>query len=256
VANGKFSVSRRHLLAATAILVTGAKSKTAEAFARPPRDGGGVPCYLRGTAIRTPEGEREVSKLRIGDLVVAYSGQSKPIKWIGRRRVTRDQQTWAEDVVPVMIARNALDAATPRRDLYLSAGHAVYVDGLLVQAGALVNGRTIVRHVPDGVDVLDYFQIELFDHDVILAEGAPAETYFATNDRRSFDNWAEYVALYGAGADAERIPFAQEISLPGRRKQLGSRLRSALAPWVDVRRPIDKVRDRLEDRAVQLETAA
>lgn len=249
----KTSISRRHLLAASAILVTALKPKSAEALARPPR--GGVPCYLRGTGIRTPGGEREISQLRIGDLVVTNSGQVKPIKWIGRRSVTRQQEVWPDAAVPVMVARHALDASTPHKDLYVSAGHALYVDGLLVQAEALVNGQTIVRRIPDDTQVLDYFQIELFDHDVILAEGAPAETFLGSNDRSLFDNGAEYEVLYGAEPAAEPVPFAPEISLSGRRKQVKSRLRSALAPWVDARKPFDKVRDRIEDRAMKMAAA-
>lgn len=253
VTDKKTSISRRHLLAASAILVTALKPKPADALARPPR--GGVPCYLRGTGIRTPGGEREISELRIGDLVVTYSGQVKPIKWIGRRSVTRQQEGWPEVAVPVMVARHALDAATPHKDLFVSPGHALYVDDLLVQAEALVNGQTIVRRVPDDTAVLDYFQIELFDHDVILAEGAAAETFLGSNDRSLFDNGAEYEALYGTKAEAEPVPFAPEISLSGRRRQVKSRLRSALAPWVDTRKPIDKVRDRIEDRALKLAAA-
>ncbi|MEY8842593.1 hypothetical protein AB9K41_26480, partial [Cribrihabitans sp. XS_ASV171] len=53
-----------------------------------------------------------------------------------------------------------------------------------------------------------YYHVETEDHDVILANGAPAETYVDYIQRRAFDNYAEYLELY----DEERtIP---EMPLP------------------------------------------
>ena len=211
-----------------------------------------MPCFLRGTLVRTPDGEREVGALSIGDLLLTHSGRAKAIKWIGRRRITSEQQEWPEQAVPVMIAKDALEAGVPHKDLYVSEAHALYVDGLLIQAGSLVNGRTIVRRVPEGVTDLEYYQIELFDHDVIFADGAPTETYLESNNRDGFDNCAEYEALYGARPGGNVVPFAPTVSVAMRRRHMQSRLRSALAPWIDTRQPFDKVRDRLEDRALSL----
>jgi hypothetical protein len=48
--------------------------------------------------IRTPSAERENSTLAIGDLVITYSGQERPIKWIGRRSFHRDAgKPWSAD---------------------------------------------------------------------------------------------------------------------------------------------------------------
>ena len=43
-----------------------------------------------------------------------------------------------------------------------------------------------------------YYHVEAEDHDVILANGAPAETFIDYLGRKAFDNYDEYVALYGA----------------------------------------------------------
>jgi len=68
----------------------------------------------------------------------------------------------------------------------------------VVNAGALVNGSTI-DWVPlaDLPDKVTYFHVETEDHDVILANGALAETFVDVMGRMAFDNYQEYVDLYG-----------------------------------------------------------
>ena len=62
----------------------------------------------------------------------------------------------------------------PRRDLWISPNHAMYLDGLLIEAKDLVNGVSIVQ--ADRVEKVEYFHVELETHDVIIAEGALSET--------------------------------------------------------------------------------
>src|SRR5688572_12435163 len=92
--------------------------------------GRGGHCFLAGTSIWTPSGEREISTLAVGDLVITHSGQEKPIQWIGRRSVQRESgKPWSRDVAPIRILRSALAEGVPHRDLYISPGHALYLDG-------------------------------------------------------------------------------------------------------------------------------
>jgi hypothetical protein len=82
---------------------------------------------------------------------------------------------------------------------------------------------------------LDYYHIELEDHDVVLAEGAGAETY-AGDDHYGFDNAEEYERLYGTTVGPKRS-FAPVVGLFGGRQELASRLRSAVSPLYDARQP-------------------
>lgn len=86
----------------------------------------------------------------------------------------------------------------PHRDLLLIANHGVIVDGLVIDAGALVNGTT-VSHVPKSQlpPTVTYGHIKTSDPDVILAEGPETETFVDDVGRKAFANYDEYVALYG-----------------------------------------------------------
>jgi hypothetical protein len=62
----------------------------------------------------------------------------------------------------------------------LSPLHAVFIDDVLVPALHLVNGATIIQEPQPAAT---YYHLELDRHDVILAEGMPAETYLDTGNR-------------------------------------------------------------------------
>ena len=100
-------------------------------------------------------------------------------------------------MTPIRVARHALDERTPHSDLYLSPGHALFIDGVLIRAKELVNGISIVPVLPKDRETIEYFHIVLDSHDVILAEGAPAETFLLQErNHEDFTNFAEFARLY------------------------------------------------------------
>ena len=103
-------------------------------------------CFLCGTKILTDVGETPIEKLEVGDMVSTVSGEMRAIKrvisWKAERKSSQD---WSDDVAPIKICRSALAPNVPHRDLYLSPAHALYIDGVLICASGLVNGRSIAR---------------------------------------------------------------------------------------------------------------
>jgi hypothetical protein len=154
-----------------------------------------VACFLRGTLMQTPRGELPVESLSIGDEISTHDGLSKPIKWIGRRAFSTRFLPKESRVTPVLIRANAIADDVPCRDLRVSPEHALFINGVLVPAVHLVNGRTIIRE--QSGNVIEYFHIEVEGQAIVFADGAPAETYVNHDNRRMFANWHEYVALYG-----------------------------------------------------------
>jgi hypothetical protein len=205
-------------------------------------------CFLIGTRILTPRGEVPVEKLTIGDLVDTLNGPL-PVKWIGRRRFTKGaSSSWHTTAAPIRVARFALHDQYPHRDLYLSPRHSLFVDGVLIPVKHLVNDRSVVRADMDDREVIEYFHIELKTHEVIFAEGAPAETLLVTTGREGFANFVEYERIYGSEERPAMKPFAPIFSYGGR-AELKGLLRLALSPIVDARDPVQRARDRIAARA-------
>ncbi len=164
-------------------------------------------CPARGCA--HPDGDIAVEKLRIGDLVEAVDGRAVAVRWVGKQTVA---PRFADELrLPVRVKAGALGENVPCNDLRVSPDHALLIDGALVHAGAIVNGTSIVREksVPA---MFTYFHIEAEDHALILAENTPAETFVDNVDRRRFDNWREYEALYPDAAPIAEMTYPRAKS--------------------------------------------
>jgi hypothetical protein len=152
-----------------------------------------VPCYAEGTRILTTRGEVAVEELEAGDEAVLESGATRPVIWIGSRKVRCTGRPGGQDVRPVRVRQGAFGEGLPRRDLVVSPGHAIFVDGRLVPAACLLNGATIVQ---DDVESVRYFHVELDAHDVLLAEGLSCESYLDDGNRQAFANHFGPVGLF------------------------------------------------------------
>ena len=188
-----------------------------------------TPCFASGTLIGTPSGGVAVEDLRAGDIVVTASGAVRRVKWIGHMLSRPARHPCPYEVNPVRISAGAFGDGLPVRDLRVSPGHALYIDGVLIPAGALVNGATIVQ---EEVESIRYFHVELESHDVLLAEGLPCESYLDDGNRATFANGDEAIALYG-----RLDPLSWD---------------DACAPWVDSGSQVEAVRNRLHARAEAL----
>jgi hypothetical protein len=203
-------------------------------------------CFLRGTRIRTLTGYRPVEDLSAGDVLPTAFGGPSPIREVRRFRVERQDRNepWPLSAMPVRIRASALEDNVPRADLYVSAAHSLYIDGVLVPAWNLVNGTSITRDDARHLKAIEYFHIILDRHDVVDAEGASCDTFWeAIDDVAPADGRGE--EIHGAILPPVCAPLA---SYGRRRNVIKSRLRSALSPIVDVRRPLDRIRDRIEER--------
>ena len=150
-------------------------------------------CYAAGTRILTPRGEIAIERLREGDAVVTVSGTARPIRWIGHRRVDLRRHPDKQRVMPIRIAPHAFGEGRPTRALILSPDHAVFVDNVLIPIKYLVDGVSVA---PVRCATVTYYHIELERHDVVLAEGMPAESYLEVGGRDAFANGGGVMRLH------------------------------------------------------------
>lgn len=165
-------------------------------------------CFAAGTRILTARGEVAVEQLRPGDQAITATGRRAPIAWVGYRHVDcrRHPRKW--DIQPVRVAAGAFGPGQPHRDLFLSPDHAVLIAGALIPVRYLVNGRTVAQLQ---VAEVAYHHVELDTHDVILAEGLPAESYLDTGNRHAFANGGAVAKL---DADFARMSWTKQGCAP------------------------------------------
>ena len=122
----------------------------------------------------------------------------------------------------------------PHSDLTVTADHAMLVDGILCEAGALVNGTTITR-VPlsEFGDNYTVYHVETEAHEIILANGAPAETFVDNATRRAFDNFFEFEALHGDPPEMKELPYPRASNA----RHLPARIKARLGLDLQAHRP-------------------
>jgi len=152
-----------------------------------------VACFAAGTRIATPRGDVRIEVLAAGDIVLTVGAGAMPIKWLGHRQIDCRRHRNPKSVWPVRVLAGAFGAGRPSRDLWLSPDHAVLICEVLIPIRHLINGASIAQ-IP--VEAITYFHIELSQHEVLLAEGLPAESYLDTGNRSNFINGGGAVELH------------------------------------------------------------
>jgi hypothetical protein len=146
-----------------------------------------IVCYLEGTGIATPMGDVAVQDLRPGDIVMTADGSETTVKWVGEQPV-QTRLTHPARVNPICLTAGSIADNVQARDLFVSPDPAIAIDGALYNASTLVNGTSIYMVAKMPLDGFTYYHVETDAHEVILAEGCPAESYVDLDGSASFVN--------------------------------------------------------------------
>ena len=183
-------------------------------------------CFATGTTILTPQGERAIETLQPGDRVMTHDGRSTPVIWVARQTVANPRGVELGRK-PVRIDAGALGPDLPNRPLTVTGDHALLFGDMLVNAGTLAEDGTPIRFLPlsEMPTKFVWWHVELENHEVVLANGVPAESFIDYVGRSGFDNYDEYLALAGADRLIPEMPFvrisAHRLVPPDLREALG-----------------------------------
>ncbi len=138
----------------------------------------GPPCFAAGTLIRTPDGERLVDELCVGDLIETVDHGPQAIRWIGQRRIDGSGVHAPIRIEPNVMGNDRPLLLSPQHRVLLSGWRAEIMfgeDQVLVAAKHLVNDKTIrrspMRHVT-------YYHFMFDEHELVWSDGCITESFF------------------------------------------------------------------------------
>ncbi|WP_457650133.1 Hint domain-containing protein [Profundibacter sp.] len=183
-------------------------------------------CFTQGTLFETPDGPRRIEHLRPGDLLMTKDNGPQEIRWIWARHCPVEKMLANPALAPIRIAKGALGSGLPRRDLTVSRHHRLMICSKI--AKRMYGRAEVLAPAKDltaikGIDVapvtggITYYHILMGTHEILLAEGAPAESlYLGSQTLHAIEPAAraELRLIFGPGWDsfidspASARPFA------------------------------------------------
>jgi len=145
-----------------------------------------VACFVAGTLIDTPTGPRAVETLAPGDLVRSRSGAERELVWVSSQQVSGEAIARHPNLRPVRIQAGALGAGKPTHDLWVSPQHRLLVRSKIAErlsgTPEVLVPAIHLTHLPGisqtgGGDGVSYHNIMCDSHEIIVANGAPAESF-------------------------------------------------------------------------------
>lgn len=148
-------------------------------------DNTGVVCFGADAWIDTANGRVRAGDLQVGTLVRTRDAGLQPLRWIGRRTLSRTALAAQPGLRPIRIRQNALGQGLPVADLVVSPQHRVLVRSRIAQRmfdspEVLVAAKQLCQidgiDIAEDLDTVTYVHF-LFDaHQIVFANGAETES--------------------------------------------------------------------------------
>ena len=144
-------------------------------------------CFTQGTLFETPNGPRLIEHLRPGDLLMTKDNGPQAIRWIWARHCPVANLRSDPALGPIRVAKGALGAGLPRRDLLVSRHHRLLLCSKIAkrmygksEVLAPAKDLTAIKGIDEApiTGNVTYYHILMGRHEILFAEGAPAESLY------------------------------------------------------------------------------
>ncbi|WP_407492263.1 Hint domain-containing protein [Pseudooceanicola sp. MF1-13] len=172
-------------------------------------------CFTPGTRIATPSGDRAIETLEPGDVVRTVEGSYVPVRWIGGRELRLDDLMAQPENRPIRIAQGALVPNLPDQPLEVSPHHRIMLrskiaERMFGEAEVLVPAHYFIG-LPGvdrvrGLNPTKYIHLLVEGHQVLIANGTPAESLYVGKEARKMLGKANWRAVKSA---LNYAPFQQ-----------------------------------------------
>lgn len=144
-------------------------------------------CFVQGSLIGAPDGLIAVESLKVGDWVTTLNHGPQQVKWIYAKSWSSHEIRRMKNLAPVKIQAGAFGNGLPHRDLRISQQHRLLVQGVIAErmfgtAEVLVAAKHLTAMpniaIDDEAVPISYFHVMFEQHEVIFAEGLPAESLY------------------------------------------------------------------------------
>lgn len=175
-------------------------------------------CFAMGSLIETPNGQRRIETLDVGDRIISLDHGPVPVSWLYIGDQTLDEAE--EDERPVLISAGSLGENLPENDLIVSPQHRVFVGGQgqledIFESECFVPAKALIacpgiRHM-SGKRKITWVHVVCLKHEVVHVNGCWSESMLLTEYSLGLIDEATSSALRTAHGDT----IAQDGTLNG-----------------------------------------
>lgn len=146
----------------------------------------GMICFVPGTLLDTPEGQRPVEEIRAGDRLGTRDDGPQEVLWRASRRISGGRIIAMPGLRPIRIRAGHFGVDSPHPELFVSPDHRILLRGrasteLFNETEVLVAARDLIGQPGILTDnrprQVEYIHLMLARHQVLRANGVDCESF-------------------------------------------------------------------------------